>query len=362
MKHMKQYFLVAAFLVCFSHISYPINFIPADNHYIQYFGRWDITDSLQPKHSWPGIFIYAEFSGTTIGVRMDDSVNYYNVYLDSKFYKIFHSNKGGERDYILADSLTNAHHTLRLSQRNISFGVYSFSGLLLDNSAQLFPPPAKPERKIEFIGNSFTAAEGNEATQAEMQWDAKFSVTNIDEGFAPIIARHFNAQYHTTCRSGIGMVCDWQGKFDVSMPHYFDRTLMERKEPKWDFIKWIPDLVVICLGLNDFSGLKDKNGDVPEKNSEIFRKGYHDFLTTVRGAYPGVPILVVAASPEWIRENVKQVVSEENGDGHNDIYYAQFDHFPGGYVANGHPTVATHKKIAGEIINAINKYKLILGN
>ncbi len=355
------FFFISVFLFCLSGFSYPINFIPANNPYIQYFGRWDMADSLHPEHSWPGIYIYAEFSGTRIGVRMDDSVNYYNVYLDGEFYKVFHSNKGGERDYILADSLTDTHHSFRFSQRNISFGVYTFSGLLIDNGAELFQPPAKPSRKIEFIGNSFTAAEGNEATQAEMQWEAKFPVTNIDKGFAPLIARHFDAQYHTICRSGIGMVCDWQGKFDSSMPHYFDRTLMEKEEPKWDFKKWMPDLVVICLGLNDYSGSKGKNGEVTEKNSRIFRNGYQNFLKTVRKAYPGIPILAVAASPEWIRKNVKEVVDAEKANGCNDIYYTQFDHFPGGYVANGHPTVATHKKIADQIIKAIDDFNLFQG-
>jgi hypothetical protein len=41
---------------------------------------------------------------------------------------------------------------------------------------------------------------------------------------------------------------------------------MEAPEPKWDFKQWTPDLVVICLGLNDYSGLKDKDGTVTEQN------------------------------------------------------------------------------------------------
>lgn len=340
----------------FNNVLHSTTLIPADNPYIQYYGRWDMSGSLNPTHSWPGIFICAKFSGTSIGIRMQDSVNYYDVYIDGKFHSVFHSAEAGEEEYILADSLRDTIHTFRFSQRNISFGVYTFSGLLLDDGAKLYPLPPKPERKIEFIGDSYTAAEGNEAKQLEMEWKAKFPVTDIDKGFASIIARHFHAQYHITARSGIGMVCNWQGNFDISMPHYFDRTLMERKEPKWNFHKWVPNLVVICLGLNDFSGLKNKVGVVSEKNSEIFRKGYHNFLKTLRKVYPGVPILVVAAQDEWIQKNEKQIVAKEKAEGHNDIYYSQFGSFPGGYVANGHPNVATHKKIADTIIKAIDKY------
>jgi hypothetical protein len=335
------------------------NFIPANHPFIQYFGRWDMTDSLHPKHSWPGVYIYAEFSGPSIGIRMSDSINYYNVYIDGKFYKVLHGTKSGELDYLLADSLTDAQHTLLFSKRNIVFdAVFSVSGLLLYDGAKLIPPPPKPARKIEFIGDSFTAGESNEATVQQLEWEERFPVTNIDKGFAPIIARHYNAQYQTTCRSGSGMVCDWQGKTDVSIPNLFDRALMEASQPKWDFKQWIPDLVVISLGLNDHSGLKDRDGKVSEEKSTVFRKGYHDFLTTLRTVYPGVTILAVAAYPEWIRKNVSQVVDEEQKSGRGDVFYATFDDFPDGYIANGHPTIETHQKIAAQIIATIDQFKI----
>lgn len=330
-------------------------FIPADNAQIQYFGRWDFSDSLNPKHSWPGIYIVAVFDGDSIGVRMQDTVNYYDVYIDGKLRGIFHGNKPGDADYILADNLPNTIHTLRFSQRNISFGIYTFSGLILQSGAKLFPPPALPKRKIEFIGDSFTAAEGNEAKQKVMPWTAKFPVTDIDSGFATITARHFDAQYHITARSGIGAVCDWQGHFKTSMLHYFDRTLMESPKPKWNFKKWVPNLVVICLGLNDHSGLVGKNGKVPAGNSKIFRDGYAKLLSMVRTAYPGVPILAWAPYVEWARRNTREVVEKEKAAGFMGLYYAHFDRFPGGYVADGHPTVATHKKMAAELIKSIRK-------
>jgi Carbohydrate esterase 2 N-terminal/GDSL-like Lipase/Acylhydrolase family len=341
-------------LFILSRVMYASTFVPADNPDIQYQGRWDFSDSLNPRHSWPGIFIVAVFNGDSIGVRMQDSVNYYDVYIDGKLHGIFHGDKPGDADYILADSLQDTVHTLRFSQRNISFGIYTFSGLILSSGARLFPPPELPARKIEFIGDSFTAAEGNEAKDSIMEWEAKFPVTDIDSGFAAITARHFGAQYHITARSGIGMVCDWQGKFDVSMPRYFDRTLMESSEPTWDFSKWTPDLVVICLGLNDHSGLRGKSGNISRQNSLIFRKGYAKFIATVRKNYPGVPIIAWAPYVEWARTNTRAVVRSETKNGIRNIFYAHFDEFPGGYVANGHPTVATHMKMADELISTID--------
>jgi hypothetical protein len=358
MNYICRFLCVGLFILGASTMSYSTQLIAANNPFIQYYGRWDMTDSLHPRHSWPGVYIYAEFSGTRIGMRMIDSINYYNVYIDGKLFKVFHTTKTGEADYVLADSLVNTRHSLTLSKRNIMFNaVFTVSGLLLEDGAELFPPPAKPTRKIEFIGDSFTAAESNEATVQELTWEERYPVTNIDKGFAPIIARHFQAQYHTTCRSGSGMVCDWEGKTDVALPNLFNRSLMESREPKWDFKQWIPDLVVISLGLNDYSGLKEKDGTVTEEKSFIFRKGYHSFLTILRTLYPGTTILAVASFPEWIQKNVKKIVDEEKQSGHNDIDYTHFDEFPGGYVA-GHPTVETHQKIANQIIDAIEMNKI----
>ena len=338
------------------------NLIPPNNPYIQYFGRWDMTDSLHPRYSWPGVYLYAEFTGTKVGIRLADGTDYFNVYIDGKLHGVFHGTNPAETDYVLADSLPGANHTFLLSRRNITFEKpYTFAGIILDNNATLLPPPPKPLRRIEFIGDSFTAAESDETTEQQLAWEARYPVTNIDKGFAPLIAKHFNAQYTTTCRSGAGMYCDWQGKTDGTIPKRFDRTLMESSEPQWDFKRWIPDVVVICLGLNDHSGLKDSSGKISDEKSASFRKTYRDFLETVRSVYPNVKIVAVAAFLEWTRANVKEVVDDEIASGKHDIYYTQFDEFPGGYVGNGHPTVATHQKMADQIITSMESFNLFQG-
>jgi hypothetical protein len=211
---------------------------------------------------------------------------------------------------------------------------------------------------MEFIGDSFTAAESDEATVQALDWEARYPVTNIDAGFAPLIAKHFGAQYHTTCRSGSGMYCDWQGNLNQTIPARFDRTLMESVRPKWDFAKWVPDVVVVCLGLNDYSGLKDSAGNVTEKKSALFRGAYRKFLGTLRAVYPGIRIVAVAASEQWIRDNVGKVVDEEREAGDRTISYARFDRFSGGYVAYGHPTVETHARMAEQLISQMEAFHL----
>lgn len=337
-----------------------LNFIPANHPHLQLFGRWDLSDARHPRHSWPGVQIYAEFTGTRIGVRMADGEHFYNVYLDGAWQRVFRGDQSAEADYLLAQGLANTRHTLRLTKRNcVQNRVFSFAGLLLDPGAELLPPPPKPAIKIEFLGDSFTVAEGNEATVASMPWEETFPVTNIDKGFAWLITRHFQAQYHVTARSGIGLVCDWTGDRSLNLPDRFDRALMDASEPKWDFQQWLPHLVVICLGLNDYSGLKDKEGNVSPENSLLYRQRYHALLARLRQVYPGVVLLATAAHPEWMRANVRQVVAEEQAAGRQEVHFAQFDYFAGGYVANGHPSVASHEKIAGQLSAAITALQLL---
>jgi hypothetical protein len=336
-------------------------FIPANHKYIQYFGRWDFSDPLQPKHSWPGVYIYAEFTGTSIGIRINDVYNFYNVYLDDNLYTVFKGNKNEETDYILADSLADTKHTFLFSKRNILFDqISSFSGLLLDKNGGLIEPKNKSERKIEFIGDSFTAAESNEAKVQELEWLDRIPVTNIDKGFAPLIAKHYNAHYTTICRSGIGMVCDWQGNTELTIPKRYDRTLMEREEPKWDFSKWIPDVIVIALGLNDYSGLKDSAGQVSAANTEKFINGYVEFISILLNKYNSTKILIVAPYVSWLRTNLKLISDELKQKGFNNIYYTSYDYFKDGYVAYGHPTVETHKKMADQIIKYMDTFRLFL--
>jgi len=331
-----------------------MTFVPANSPSIRYYGRWDMSDPLRPRYSWPGVYIDAGFRGTRIGVRILDTTDYFNVYIDGNLHGVFHGSGRGAPDYIVADSLTDAPHTFRFSRRNITFEEpYTFCGLLLGEGGEMLEPPPSPPRRMEFIGDSFTAAESDEATVQTLGWEARYPVTNIDMGYCPRIATHFRAQYVTTCRSGAGMYCDWRGDVRETIPARFDRTLMESPLPKWDFTKWVPEVALVALGLNDYSGLKDSAGNVSEIKSGLFRAAYRKFLAGLRALYPGVRIVAVAAYNPWVRDNVSKIVEEEQASGRHDIFYARYDRFEGGYVGNGHPTVETHRRMAEQLVAQI---------
>jgi len=331
--------------------------IPANHPYIQYYGRWDFSDSLAPSHSWPGVYLYAEFEGTSIGVRMNDNYCYYNVFIDGKLSSVFKGSSAGVTSYTLASGLSDSNHTLLFTKRNeTTSNKYSFHGLILDDGKNLLPPPAKPMRKIEFIGDSYTSASGNEWTDNTKPLDKETQYTNIYEGFGPITARNYNAQYQMTSQAGYGLVVDWESNYANTIPDKFDRTLCYTSLPKWDYEQWIPNLVVICLGLNDYSGFGGYSGPIAKDKTDLFKSRYHDFIETIRDVYPGTKILIVAAnSVEWIQTAASEVVVEENNLGKNDAFYTYFPKYEdSSYVFGGHPTVATHHLIAERLIAKID--------
>ncbi|RPI04988.1 MAG: T9SS C-terminal target domain-containing protein [Ignavibacteriae bacterium] len=331
--------------------------ISANNPNIHYFGRWDFSDSLAPSHSWPGVCVYAEFEGTSIGVVMNDNFCYYNVIIDDTLTSVFHPTSASVSSYIVASNLADRPHTILLTKRNETTGAkYSFHGFILENGKNLLKLPEKPTRKIEFIGDSYTSASGNEWIDNTKPMEKEAQCTNIYEGFGPITARHYGAQVQMTSQGGYGLLLDWQGNYSNNIPDKFDRTLCYWNLPKWDFEQWIPNLVVICLGLNDCSGFNGYNQTVGRDSTLMFKQKYHDFIAKIRTVYPGVKILAVAADHnDWIRQTIADVVTEEYASGKNDVHFTSFPKYgTGAYVFGDHPTVATHHLIADRLISAID--------
>ena len=333
---------------------FPSVSIPADDPNIQYFGRWDFSDPKAPTHSWPGVYVYAVFEGTSIGIVTNDNFSYYNVFIDDTLFTKFHGNKSGTATYTLASGLLDGQHTILFTLRSeTNWTKFTFNGFVLDDGKTLLPPPAKPSRKIEFIGDSYTVASGNEWTQEGAA--PSDSLTNNYLGFGSIAARHYNAQYSILGRGGFGLVVDYLGNYNNNLPNMFDRTLVYNATPKWDFSQWTPNVVVICLGLNDYNGWGGYSGPIPQYDADLYKTRYHQFISTIMDEYPGVKILCVAPNGlDWLKTQVSQVVSEENAKGNNNVYYTYFPYYNGEYVNNGHPNLAAHQQIADQIISVLD--------
>jgi lysophospholipase L1-like esterase len=317
------------------------NFIPARDANYAYIGRFDLSDKDKPVFMYSGCRIRTVFEGTSVELDMkDDSLrNLFTIVVDKKITVLKANRKDGR--YLLADHLENGKHNLDIVRRTEWHGGNTvFLGLKLDKGMTIFKPEIK-ERRIEFIGDSYTCGYGNEGKSRKEHFT--YETENNYLTYGAIAARTLDAEYFMICRSGIGMYQGYGGNPDFNMPKYYDEIVLHGNH-SWDFSQYQPQLVVIDLGGNDLSAKLD---------SVKFVRSYVDFLARIRKNYPSSRIICVAGpsvyGDEWqnwrslIHTVVNQVKPDDPG-----VSYFEFSTFePDG--SDWHPNVEQHNLMAEEL-------------
>lgn len=357
--------LVVAALVVVPSAILASTVVEPDNENLQFFGRWDFSDPKAPRYDWTGVYVQARFTGTGIGVMLNDSAGIFDVFIDDGFPTLLKCTQSGVRTHALDQGLEPGVHTLLLTRGNVyPWDSFSFHGLVLDDGAVLVEPPAAPARKIEFVGDSYVC--GTDNRLGEPDYDPENpnrKSTDSYYGFAAITARHFGAQYHLVAFPGKGIVTNADGGTNDKIPLFYDRTLLTRGQLQWDFISWKPHLVVLVGGINDDCGFCTVHGSIPEAQLEEFKSGYHEFLAVIREnyAYGDYETRILTVAPNsgtipWLEEAIMEVVAKQERQGHYDVFYEDFPWYSADeYFDTGHPRRPTHEKIAQRLINAIEK-------
>lgn len=257
---------------------------------INYYGRFDLSNASNTvKFNWPGSIIEANFPGPSIGAELTDGGGYFNVEIDGVLVDSLKPSNITHRT-IRTNLSTNVNHTIRLIGRT-SGATYTFGGFYLAAGKTLAAKPAQPIRKIEYIGDSWTAGDVIGETDG-MTYDWKYF--NASLTYARVTSLAFHAQDKLVARGGVGMVKS--NSSDPTMPTRYPQTLCD-VQGNWNFSSWTPDLVVIFLGINDFNnGVTDAD----------FKTTYTTFINTVRGYYANVPIILIGLAGN-ILNDVKAV-------------------------------------------------------
>lgn len=240
-----------------------------------------------------------------------------------------------------------------------AFGLVGIRNLVTEGDKPLIPTPEKA-RKIEFIGDSITCGFGNEGLDGVDVFCT--AQENPQDAYAILTAEALDADYQLVSWSGIGIITNWipetedEPLEEILMPklyRYRDLRLCEKLgllEETWDFAEYVPDLIVIFLGTNDDSYVRNK-----DDRKEYFGSRYYSFLEQVHESNPSAAILCILGTmgQNLCEEEAKRVAAFQAA--HPQVRIESMvmpDQLPeDGIGSEGHPSKVTHRK-AAELLSA----------
>lgn len=336
---------------------------------VRFVGRWDTRDPKGPRVTWPGARAIARFTGPRVSVTLaedplDEGPSELDAIVDGASKKIVLS--AGTKSYALAEGLGPGPHSVELYKRTGPHnGMTQLLGFDFGGGALLAPPPG-PSRRIEIVGDSQPAALGYEGVGPDCggpEQAARFQ--NFHASFGARLGAIFDADVHGTTFPGKGVYYNiWRPDLDL-MGLLFTRALAEDPESPWDFTRFVPDVVVVMIGGNDFDvGLPSDTGPAPLAG---FEKNLGELVARMRQEYAAAHV-VLAVSPSVsdaypvgrkVRTNVKAGMSAVAAAraAAGDARVTTFE--PGLATAgeltgcDGHGNDAFHGRVAAELAQVI---------
>ncbi|HUB61583.1 MAG TPA: GDSL-type esterase/lipase family protein [Puia sp.] len=343
----------------------------ADNPMIQYMGRIDASNPKLPRFWNPGVVVRFRFGGAQCRIVLhdqvpDDKVHNYIVVLVGGQLGVYRVKLGGQTDTLtilgngkaLMDGQAlksqvqssswslrpdpHGNHLVTICKATEGIGWMEFGGVYAE---ALLPPPDLPDRKIECIGNSITCGFGDDNSGIPCGQGQWFDQSNAWMSYGALTARALKAQWQLTAVSGIGLIhscCN----MTITMPGVFDRMDPRGNQGNWDFSRYQPDVVTVCLGQND--GIQD---------SVTFCSTYVRFVGHLRQVYPKARIVLLtspmgnAELTAVLKRYINGVV-EASGDAQvSDFFFSR--QWTSGCA--GHPDMREQLEIARELTGYLKK-------
>ncbi len=255
--------------------------------------------------------------------------------------------KEDSKEYVLFDSNEVKTGQVRIVKATESMMANAGIKKLTTDGEGVITPTAARKYKIEFLGDSATAAYGVDETNPFVSY--KIETQDITKSYAYKVARELDADYSILCGSGWGAysgATDGPRKKDIIIPAIYDKVgfwdvmvgTVKPGEKKWDFNRFKPDIVTVLLGANDQTYTRRN----PEKCKE-FQDGYVKFISEIREKNPDAYILCCSGlAPDDLKEEVRAAAEEyKSHTGDDKVGYLYIPLHNGekeGWGADYHPT------------------------
>lgn len=256
--------------------------------------------------------------------------------------------------------------TIRLMK--VSEAAFSKMGVAeIRIDGELLPPP-KPryQRRIEFVGDSITCGYGIDGV-----WNKDVFSTETEnpiKGYAYKTAQLCKSEFQYVSWSGMGVLSSWvDEKAEKPLDNWLitdiypytdsglENTLGREgheNHTKWDFSKYVPQVIVFNMGTNDQSWTKK----IPER-VEQFGEKYYAFIKMLREHNPNAYIVCaygVMDDPLADTEEAQIERFKSELDDNIEFVRLPVQQEADGIGADWHPSENTHTKMAMLLSEKIN--------
>lgn len=270
-------------------------------------------------YQWPGVYFEARFTGDAVDAKVDDDQNNLYLYIDG-IHKLTLTRPG--RTTVSLKDLGPGAHVVRLEKSSETQSTTGkFEGFFVPSPDRALPAPHY-DRRIEFIGDSYTVGYGNQARGQTCTTDDVAATTDTSQSFAVLTAKHFNAAYRINAFSGRGVVRNYNGTVPgETLPVLYNYTLFDKSAGVAED-GWTPDVVVIGLGTNDFSTPLNP-GEAWSTREELradFVKTYAAFITSLHAKWPAAHLILMTSDKfdNELADAVKAAVEAARAEGVTD--------------------------------------------
>ncbi len=261
-----------------------------------------------------------------------------------------------------AEEKTVLIRVLKLSE--VNFGCAGFKALEIDGK-MIAPSAQSKGLRMEVIGDSITCGYGIEGVWEKDTFTTKQQRPDLAYAFRT--AKKLGVEFNLVSWSGIGIISKYvdatveEPDTTVVMPSvwpYVDKSLSLRRglEPEvWNEENFSPDIVVLHLGTNDASYVRNVEG---RRKSYIC--GLRQFLEAIHRRSPKAKICCcLGVMGQDLCSAMEEAVNQFHGDFKK--VPVKFVKFPvqldeDGIGADWHPSAKTHEKISKILADSLKEW------
>lgn len=309
-------------------------------------GKWEFN--------WPmsGIEFETDGKNAYLYIAKCNRSSYINVSVDNSEVceRIEVSKEGWVK---VADNLSDGEHIIKITRSSEGYeGILAFSYVKSDGT--YIKPTLPKARKMEFIGDSYTVGYGNLDYGKDVNKKTSYN-TDTWRSYAGYTSRLLNADANIIAASGKGVCMNVIGTSDTSIvsnsnmsqqymyanPNVSGATLKE-----WNFDEYIPQVVVVFLGTNDYGGTNPRGN-----NPQYFYEQYKNFLKTISSKYPDAHIFCCSKPQGSYGDYVEKAVLDMQNDKYHFVTLTSFK----SSGVHAHPYYTEAEEMANELYEKINE-------